>query len=407
MAFYFLAGRYLNHLSRAMFAPTPTPAADTGFPIGGLYDGRSNLPFRFGSVAADSRVEVDLNMLPGGNGEAADDPSNWTVALGALTVDAAIKYAGAGSLKLANGAGSSSASVYVPARAGESLRFNSAIYGTGAGTVAAVLVQNLQTGRYLQPGGASWGAAVALDTQAAAAWKAAAVSFTVESAAESLAVNVTLRIDIYTNGVGSCYFDDLTLVPAVTWASIHGHNVTPALTPKVQSSPDGVTWTDRITPTNRRRVIFGTCAAQYYRYWRLLLSGTPTAAPYIGELVLGQHSTLLTAPDYPLQVEIEEAQARSGTAQGAEHVYSRGGAERYRVTLPLVWTSDAGYQQARDAIFVASRGGAHPMVLAPTETDSDLCFLGRGRAVLSPTRTAYNRREGEIEILEDPLPLMG
>jgi hypothetical protein len=405
MAFYFLAGRQLNHLSRVPVAPTTSPAADASFPIGGLYDGRANLPFRFISIAANSTVAVDLSLVAGGDGEALDSTSRWSVGLGALTRDAGTKYAGAASLKLTNGAGTSSASQDIAARAGESLRLGYALYGDGV-AAAAIRVTNVQTGRDLQANG-TWGAPAALDSTATAAWKTGGLTFTVEPASVCLDDIVTLRVYIFVNAAGAGYFDEVAIIPEVTWASIHGHNLTPAVTPKVQSSPDGVTWTDRITPANRRRVIFGTCAALSYRYWRLLLSGTPAEAPYVGELVLGQHSTLLTAPDYPMQVELEEAQTRGTTPQGAEHVYVRGGAERYRVTLPLVWTSDAAYQQARDAIFVASRGGAHPMVLAPTETDSDLCFLGRGRAVLSPTRTAYNRREGEIEILEDPLPLMG
>lgn len=410
MAFQFLAGRYLNHLSRALQV-VPNPAADAAFPVAGLGDGRANLPFRFGSEAADSTIQVDLSAIPDPSFESG--VTGWVADGGTLERSNATAKTGVYSAKLTS-TGVAQWYYEFDAVPGETRRLSWALFGSGAAASAIVWVYNPRTKKYLQANG-TWGAFLAaLGTQTAGVWATGGQTYSVEPFSSCLEVTTKLRVYLRISAAGTVYFDDIVDVPGVTWASIHGHDLTPAVVPTIQYSDGPTPWATAVTPTLRRRACYGTFVAQYYRYWRLLLAGgAPLAStpappgPYIGEFVLGQYASLLTAPDYPMQLEIDEAQVRSSTPQGAEHVYSRGGAERYRLTMPFVWTSDAAYQQARDAIFIASRGGVHPMILVPTETDSDLCILGRGRATLTPARTAYNRREGEIEILEDPLPLMG
>jgi hypothetical protein len=409
MAFQFLAGEHFNHLSRALQV-TPNPAADSAFPVGGLSDGRANIPFRFSAEQADSTIQVDLSAIPDPSFEAG--VAGWVADGGTLTQDGAQHYSGTYSAKLTS-TGVAQYYYEFDAVPGETRRLSWALFGSGAAAAAIVWIYNPRTKKYLQANG-TWGAFfAALGTQTAAAWATGGLTYTVEPFSSTLEVTTRLRVYLRLSAAGTVYFDDIVDVPGVSWASIHGHDLTPAVVPTIQYSDGPSPWATAVTPTLRRRACYGTFAVQYYRYWRLLLSGgapllsTPAPpGPYIGEFVLGQYGSLLTPPDYPLTIEVDEAQVRSSTPQGAEHVYSRGGAERYRLTMPFVWTSDAKYQQARDQIYIVSRGGKHPLVVVPTETDPDLCILGRGRATLTPARTAYNRREGEIEVLEDPLPLM-
>jgi hypothetical protein len=266
----------------------------------------------------------------------------------------------------------------------------------------------VETGHYLQSGGASWAAGSSdLFSRTTASWATSTQAYTVETLATALTDVVTLEIHAVQLNAGTTYRDDIIDVPGVTFSSIHGHNIGQGITVKIQSAPDNATWTDRITPTLRRDVIFGTAAVQYLRYWRLFLNGTPGFAPYVGEWWLGQYEALVCAPDYPFRIDYDEMQIPNPTPGGQRSIYLRGGAPLRRVTATFTPRNDAQFQQLRDGLFRGGRGGRWPMVMVPVETDSDTCVMGRCVETLAVTRPSFANRSFDFELDEEPLPQMG
>lgn len=399
MSYYVVGGPYFNHLTRLLSAPAMNPAAVATFPVAGVYDNRSNIPAYFGSATADSTVTADLCAIPDPSFEAGI--SSWTAVSGTMTQSNTTANTGTYSAKFA-AAGSSYYAF--TARAGEQRQISAALYGGGGSCASRVRLYCVETGHYLQSGGASWGATSDVLTRTTASWATSTQAYTVEPVATTLSETVTLRVYIEQVNAGTTYRDDVVDIPGVTWGSVHGHNLGAAITPKFESSPDNSAWTARITPTLRRDSFFGTCAVQYLRYWRLKCEGTPGAAIYLGEVVLGQYYTLNTNPLYPGSQDNVEAQVRLDGADGAAWVYSRGGAPRRRLLMSFAYRTDADYIQAKDVLFRGSRGGANLLVIAPTEMDSSVCILGRLRESFSSMKTDYWSRSGEFEVDEEPLP---
>jgi len=402
MAFQFSAGRYANFLTRLRTAPVQS-SSDALYPVAGLYDGRANMPTRWAAATADCNVYADL--CPWGDPSFEAGVSEWTQVSGTMDQSGTQKATGSYSARF-----TAAGSYYYEfsARAGEARTISAWLYGGGGSCAAVVRVYCVETGHYLQSGGASWAAGSSnVLSRTTASGATSTQAYTVEPLSTTFADVVTLRVYVAQENAGTTYRDDVTDLPAVTFSSVHGHNFGAALTPKVQSSPDNVTWTDRITPTLRRDVIWGTVAATYVRYWRLLLSGTPGAIPWAGEWWLGQYGSFTCAPDYPLTIEYDDHQTRAEAGDGAQSVYLRGGAPIRRVAMVFRPRNDAEYQQLRDEVWRASRGGRYPMILVPTETDSDTCIMGRLVDSVQVQRTSYALRGMDLEMMEEPLPQMG
>jgi len=122
-----LAGRQFNLLERSTV--TMDPPASAVYPPSKLYDGSAEWPARFGSLAASSYVQVDLDQFLGtGNMDEAWagglPGAGWTKT-GTVVQDTTIKQAGAGSAKLSVGT-----LVYTRwARAGEQIRLSGYLRG--------------------------------------------------------------------------------------------------------------------------------------------------------------------------------------------------------------------------------------------------------------------------------------
>ncbi len=400
MGFYFLTGEHSNHLTRLLAAPTLSPVADASFPAGGLYDNASNLPAKSSSLVLDWTITADICAVPDPSFEAGI--AEWSTVSGTWVQSSTDKYTGTYSLRC-TAAGTKR--YFFTVRSGEARQLSWAVRGNGAGGEAIVRLYCLETAHYLQANG-TWAAAAAdLANRTANTFLAGSKTYTVEPVSTTQQDEVTLQIDLVASAA-DCYFDDIVDSPGVSWMSIHGHNIRPCSAVTLSFSDDNSSWTGAATLTHYPLAFYKTIAMAYHRYWRASVYTPLIAAPWIGELIIGQYSTLTTAPDYPVTIERNELQARTMSPQGHEGVVALGGAEQRRITFGVVWTTDAGYQQVRDLIYRGGRGGLYPMVIVPYDTDPDICIFGRLVAALSVNRTSHNRREGEIEILEMPLPLM-
>jgi hypothetical protein len=411
MAFKVLAGPYVNHLARCATAPVMTPAALTAFPVAGLFDNRGALPARFSAYQEDSDIVIDLNMIRGGAADTAGDEAYWT-ALGTegLAVDAGDSHAGAASFLL------SGIVLYVQditVRAGEQLHFRAACSGAGS-AAASVLVRNRQTGNFLQ-WDASWlppsstsgdiANATPILVAATAAWETISIPFTVESYEVCKRDTVTLRVYLW--GSSGDRFDELYLWPLTNWCSIHGHNISPFIVPKLQRGDDGSTWTTDVTMTILPDSFYSPLASMKdYRYWRLLLEGFPDVASltYLGELVLGQSFDLIHNPEYGGSLTWNERQTRLESGQGEEWVALHNTRAQRGLMLTYGFRKDDEYVQFRDKLFRGSRGGANVIVIAPVEMDAEQVILGRIRESTTIVKSSYYRRAGELEVIESPLP---
>jgi hypothetical protein len=400
MAFLTLSGPSLNHLTRALTAPAMSPAADANFPVANLYDNRSSIPAYFSAIGADSTVTVDTCAISDASFEAGI--TSWTAAAGTMTQSNTTANTGTYSAKFA-----AAGSYYYAftARSGELRMISAALYGGGGSCASRVRLYCVETGHYLQSGGASWAAASSdLFTRTTASWATSTQAYTVEPVATTLADTVTLRVYVEQVNAGTTYRDDVVDIPGVTWGSVHGHNLSAAVAPLFQSSPDNSSWTTRISPTIQRDSFYGTCAVQYLRYWRLLLSGTPGAIPWLGEVVIGQHAALNVNPLYGGTLELQDVQVRLETGDGGQWALSRGGAPLRRLSLSFAYRNDTDYQQAKDVLFRGSRGGRNIAVVAPVEMDSSVVILGRIGETSTFVKSDYWSRSGEWELREDPLP---
>jgi hypothetical protein len=347
----FSAGRQLNHLARCYAVPTMTPAADALFPATFVYDSRASRAAGFGSIAADSRFDVDLNL---GSGAATQD---------------------------------------ITCRAGEQLRL---VVGGGA----APTLENLATGKALA-GDGTWAAGQTLN--AAGTFSATVESLTACGGDPEPVLRLTL------NGGA------VALWPLTDFAALVGHSIPARLVPKLYSSPTGAfagEETLEATFTARRgQMHVALAAASVGRYWRLVLTGTPITAPKVGEIILAQGTAFTRAPLTGVSLEPRERQARVETGLGGEEVYLDGGGAPERATMSWLVASHAEWAQIRDQLYETTRGGAYHVLLwslAPLGTGW-FCW-GRLRDSL-PQQLQDLLGGGEVavkvdvEVMPEPWPL--
>jgi hypothetical protein len=136
MSCFYQSGEGMNLLARWAAIKAPALAhgtIDSAFPIGGLYDGKPSVYAKYSVLATGQSVTFDLNLLQGGDGEAALDAS-WVsysdTGTPTISQRPTSPYAGTNSIRIqltaASGAHHAGAYRDVYFRAGEKLRLYSA-----------------------------------------------------------------------------------------------------------------------------------------------------------------------------------------------------------------------------------------------------------------------------------------
>lgn len=418
MAFKVLAGPYLNHLTRAVTAPTMSPSALSTFPVTNAYDNRSSKAAIFGSAADDSTLTGDLNLIQG-DFETSGEAATWTMlGVGTLASNGSDDYSGSASgLLTIAGGGATDAIAYrdVTVRAGEELNlFGAAKKGTA--TNVYIRLRNRQTGNWLKGSDQTWNASSQnVLSVAGSGWETvsgttAPITFTVESLELCQADTVTLRIYLWIAGASghTGRFDALELWPSLNWCSVHGHNIPPFIVPTLQRSDDNSSWTTEQTITLRRDSFYVALSGlESHRYWRLLLDGRPDTASlmHMGEVVMGQSFDLIRNPRFGGSLGWVEKQTRLASDLGEEFVHRHNvKAPQRRLVLPFGFATDEEYEQHRDSIFRGSRGGSNMICIAPVEMDSSVVILGRIREESVIDKSGPYPRSGELELIESPLP---
>lgn len=403
MAFRYIAGPNLNHLTRAANAPSMSPAALAGFPATNAYDNRSSRPAVFGTASSESTFTVDLNLIAGSDFETASDITYWTtLGNGSVVHSTSDSWSGDGSMIVDNGVASQAIAYQdVQARAGEELNF----YGATSGAESYIRIRNRQTGNWLDTAG-DWQATeqyVVASTDSN--WHEGFVyQFAVEDLATCITDTVTLRVYLHTKSFGAGAYDQIELYPSISWVSVHGHNVPPYVTLLLDGSADGASWAEYDTFTQKRDSFVYVTANDYYRYWRLRFDGYPDGLMYMGEVVFGQHRELLHNPIYGGTLRWQEQQTRIVTDYGEPFVQLHNQLPQRTLLLNFTHHGSTEYEQFHKELFRASRGGGNVICVQPVEMDSDVVVLGRVRDTVEILKHTPYERSTSLEIAELPLP---
>lgn len=392
------------------------------FPMAKLGNGLLSEMFQHGTAGADRLFTVDLNeLLNLGGGFEGASIAPWVDASsggGSAAQDAVTFHSGAKSLKCIGGAaGIGKAYVDLVVRTDEPRVAAPWLFGGGGAIAARYQIQDLGTGKFLQVGGASWGAAADLFTRTVASWgEQGPLEYQVEGWSVRQASLTTLRFICYCNQNGTVYFDDVADWPKWNLLAILGHNHAPVLVPQLRGSTDGFGASDvlkaTLTPYFPSYFAYLTSAATE-RHARLKLVGTNVAspagtpfaaagaAPLICEAVLGYAKTS-TRGAVGGSEEFELPQSRS---DGGEYVYQHTLVDQGSVSMDLRYESDTKFREALEEISRRSGFGADTTLVVP-RNDGTRVLLGRIEQRLTADVFLPDGRETTVQLTPLPFPTM-
>jgi len=369
---------YYNLMARGVLTSS---SADALYPLVNVKDGDPSKPFKFGSAGADLEVKVDLSLLVGSNMDVwvASSPTGWTkTTTGSSTVteDTVIRVTGSSAAFFVLG-GVAELRQNVVVRAGQKLALDCGVR-VSTGVFGRVFIQNRSTGKWLNTSFAWQSAQTHCVRQAdtSSGFVFPAVEIQVESflsvGADTCQLQITLDQE---NGSGNVWFDDVYLTPLVDFFSIHGHNQDPGVPLLFESSDNNSSWVTKATVAPSKPSFYGRLSAlEDHRWWRLKYSGTPLAAIYYGEIILGQVETALRPQLYDWPTRYVFDQIRTETEAGNVRSYKKALDERRAVKLEFNPKAAADVAQLRDEWARRSFGGHYPMIVLPDDTDPSLAL---------------------------------
>jgi hypothetical protein len=205
------------------------------------------------------------------------------------------------------------------------------------------------------------------------------------------------------------YFDDVCAWRAITFGSIHGHNIPPYCAPVELCMGTTPSPTDAVG-------IFGYCEGSMYaivdskpsRYYRLRVSRAALEEPiWIDKLILGQHEAMARRHKPEHQFVMLQAQDRSENDVGPQQAYLRSGTQRAQVQLSFLDLDDEQFAQRR-RIMLDSANGAWPSVFV-VDSAADVALAGRQVfLVRMDPAFKYSRRHvsfRESSVLMDEMPI--
>lgn len=399
------AGRSLGAFQRGTVTCSPSAASVSA--ATNLGDGDPSTPLIWGSIAADSYGQADIQALTNPGFETST-LTGWTAGsagTGTSAEETGTFRTGAKALKLVGTDSSNYGSRYqdIVVYAGEYRKESVYIKTLTAGT-AKLFLKNLKTGLYYN--GSAWAStrAAAVSQAATGSFVAMTVTYQMESFDACREDYVSLRWELVCES-GTVFFDDCLSVFGVSFAGVFGHNLGPVV-PTVRSSDDASSWTDRSAMTIRRIAFFSTFSTIYAQYWRLVLVGTNHEAPYCGEVVLDQYQTSATACQWGLADSRDFPAARASGASKRTTTYNFAKDPPESIKLSFSPRSSTASKELADALWLRSEQGRYPVILVPIDTE-DGVFFGRitePRTVDRPFQGVYML---DLSLVGDPLPTLG
>jgi len=439
----YLVGELLNNLSRPNVVLAMTPTSQGSFKPQNLVDGFVEKYAKWSPVTggggdggADDRRILTANQSVLRNGGFEQGLVGW-VKTGTVTVVSSPTHSGTKALQVAAGGtnravqdlfaaggkgkkGGGGAGYFL---SGEWARIQGWLLGS-AGATAQAYLQDVLTGRFLQPGGLSWGAEAPFATNADAAYVEGAVSFRCEPYSLTQSHLTKLRIILKGAGSGNVVFDDFVIYPGLDWLSIHGFNFAAVMAPRLWGSHTGAFAGEEtllLSLTPRQPAFYGVLpSVVFYQHLMFELQGfvDPAFQPAIGELVAGQAQTLLVGSQIGAGVSNEFPATAKGGGSGKKGGSARKTALKTAVqpvrtlTLPFVHPNTAAYDQHREWFVLRCRGEGEDIVFAPDSMDAGEVVYGglvgaRGHTLLvpDPADASLRARQGvALKIKEDPFP---
>lgn len=416
--FLYLTGPLYNSLARCFAAPVPSDASSI-YGIGGLSDQYVENAFVFGSAGVNPVIAIDLNMLLNGS-MALNSGGNvtlWTeqnTGGGDVIYNATGGPTGGPAASFTSSAGTASILQARNCRPGETLTLRCSLKGDGTHAIN-VLVQNLLDLRYLTSLGAWQTAPANVFTQTAASWAITnQLTFTVPSFSNQLwplLSYVPLRVTIAsTASAVACLATNCFLWPSTSFVSLHGYDAQPQLTlafNKGGSADAGPSYTLQSALTVLRPAFYYATPSGLIgdRFLQVAWTGTPSTAPYIGEMVVGQYATLAQMHQYGGTVGRLMDQIRTKSAFGSTRVRSVAQMERRIWSASFTDNNPAAFADWNENVMRYSAYGATPIVIVPA--DGVLADVIHGELPASYSQvqnfTTWGDRPG-ITIPEDPFP---
>jgi hypothetical protein len=377
-----LLRRGFNLVENALSA-TPSPAADSLFPTANAGDRIPASIFRFGSLTAAPSIYWDMDEADD-KGEfetwASGSPDGWTEDntggsdITQTSVGAEVKNGVSAAKMTCAGGGRAYGYHEFTCRAGARLRLDCWGRGDGGTGLARFTLYNVTTGNG-SLGAANWSAGIlafALTSTSSTTYQHLVSDITVEPYETCRSHEVTMRIVIanVTNGTTS-FADSVQVFPAVNFASIHGHNIDPACTLKLQGGDTVGGISDLATFTVAQPSFYTTCTTAFNRYYKLLLSGTNSTASgpiYFGEACIGDALTLGTKIRLPMSPNYSDPRAVIPMRWGSQ-TYSMGQHPSRTLPFTIQATSMTERNEILNELFRRSRGGG-PVVMVPHDGNS-------------------------------------
>lgn len=410
----FLAGEAFNLLTSASGSAT---SEDSLYPLSNLSIGSPSRPFRFGSAATNVNTTFDLELLqdPGIESWSGGSPTawlKWTPGSSTVTQDTNAAFEGSSSARLKRLSTSESSVIYQDRQvsAGQRLTVRYALKSASAGTRVDVSIHNLTTSRRLRTDGTWSNTFVTADQYDGASWSSREVTFTLEPFSTTLASPATLRLELWAGGAAGfdLWVDDVSLVPAVDFVSLHGHNMDGLIVPELWSSSDNFAEDDVLEATlsPKSPTFFSRLPAERSRrYWRLIFKGTNSAPLWLGEAVLGYATRAQQPPQYGWRTTYDWPTVEQRTPTGERWIAALSDASRRSLNLRFQHSSQAGYDELRQELIERSKGGRLPVVVVPDEAGPEV-LLGNIGGEFEVTRNLPGLWEHDLVLEELPLPLM-
>ena len=414
-----LAGRKFNPLERGIVTVS---SEDALFPRSLLYDGRPSRPFRFAAAGTNDHVTVDtcLTQDPGFESWVdATTPEKWTKSIsgtGSVDREATIVDSGTYACKLAvsTDVGLAMVEQFVWARAGEDLYVSAR--GRAAGvTLLQLYVGNVRTGKWLTSG-SGWGNTfLPFATTLATSFQTLALAFQVEGMDACLEDVVPLRlIARFANPANSpeaAYVDNFRLLPAIDFASIHGHNIDRAVDVELRSSSDPTfaSSTLRATLTKRIPAFYGLLGSPVStdQHWRFLFGGGGISAinsvPIsLGEVVLGRALTLARRPDYGWEIKRLRPDVATETPTGEVYSSRQSKWSRRVLGMQFKFFATTEMEQQAEEVFERCEGRGQPLVIVPDDTRPEVLHGRIDRSWAAKRRLVNAYDDTSLIVSESP-----
>lgn len=431
MSFNHLSGPLLNLVGRgAVYGASKSGpvilglgSADAAYPLANVYNGVPALPFRLSAVSTGTYVAFSNNLIYNGDFEQTG-LTGWTATSATLTSETGAGYfhKGAASMKVvASGANGGAVADTVLAQAGEYFQVWAALRGDGTNN-ARVTVRCLDTNQDLSSAGAWSPVGTFAMTRSTATMAALTpVTFQVPSFATLGRSTARLQVRVTAAAASTFYVDEVLLVPAIDFVGIFGHGFDASSGVSLATSGASY-WHSpsfsiafgaaanvlcaRQTPAlvHSSRVydpfpgVFFYPGGAYGTYATI-------AAPWIGELVVGQTRTLPRSPQSIVLAPQFRGQQRGATSGGSTAVYNANAFAAREVRLALQTGSLDELRGFESEILGMSDGGRYPTVLLPQGLDAGTAIYGRVEPGLSFAVTdLLGYSTTEVVVTEEPLP---